>query len=55
MMDLKTYWREEDGEGHNRHFLRRVDEDLLFDLKDVWGLEMEERDKSRLIFLSWLA
>lgn len=54
-MDLKTYWWEEDGEGYNRYILGRVDEDLVFDLKDVWELEMEERDKSRLIFLFWLA
>lgn len=36
--------------GYNKYFLGRVDEDLVFDLKDVWELEMEERDKSRLIF-----
>lgn len=36
--------------GYSRHFGGRADEDLVFDLKDVWELEVEERDKSRLIF-----
>lgn len=36
--------------GYSRPFGGRADEDLVFDLKDVWELEVEEWDKSRLIF-----